>query len=1405
MTLTLRGRIVLTLVPLLVLLALLGGTGMVLLHGLGGRIDAILRENYDSIIAMERLGEALERIDSSFQFTLSDQEQKARDQYDRNWTIYLANLRFEKGHVTLPGEKELVEQLSELTESYRQQGDMFYARPPMDPRRQDDYFGSSGLLESFSAIKAVTSEIARINQDNMEEASRKAKKTAVVSLMGFTIGLTAAGLLAVGAAWQTFRTILRPIQAVTQAALGVGAGKLDQVVPYLSRDALGQLTEAFNHMTRQLREHRQSVQERTEELVRMTESLRGEISEREQMERSLRQMAAIVESSDDAIFGMSLDGIITSWNKGAEQLFGYSAERIVGQPQYVLVPPEHDNELPIIREMIKCGEHVERFETVRRKKDGTRVCVSLTDSPVKDETGAVIGMACIARDITQRKQAEEALRRASAYNRRLIEASLDPLVTIGPDGKITDVNAATESATGYSRMELVGQDFADYFTEPEKARAGYQCVFSEGSVRNYPLEMRHRNGHVTSVLYNAAVYEDEIGRVVGVFAAARDVTERKKAEEALRTSETNLRRAQAVAHIGSWYLDIPLNELHWSDETYRIFQMPEGAPLTYQQFLAIVHPEDREFVDRAWKAAMQGAPYDIEHRIQVDGDTRWIREKAEITLDANGHPVLGIGIAHDITDRKRAEEKGQRLAHLQEVVADLGQRALRARRDEDVLNEAVTLVAQALAVDYCNVMTLLPGDEELLLRAGVGWKEGLVGRATVKCQGSQPGYVVRCECPVIVENAASETRFVPLPRLLGEEGVSAVSVVILTPEGPYGALGAHTRLRRTFTTDEVNFLQAVANVLGAAIQRQRGEEHLRRSNRALRALSRCNQAMIRVTDESAWLEQVCRLIVEEAGYRFCWVGYAEQDEARTVRPVAQAGQEEGYLKSVNITWAESDRGRGPTGTCIRTRRTVVFKNLATDPAFAPWRPEAVKRGYASAAGIPLLAENQTLGALTIYSSEPDAFGDEEMQLLTELAGDLAFGVMTLRTRIEQSASAALEAAHQREVEIGFKIQQTLLLDQPPVDFPGLHVAALTFPSDKIDGDFYAFSQHENQHLDVIVADVMGKGIPAALLGAAIKSHFHKALSHLMPLLRDDQLPEPREIVTLAHAEMVQHLLELESFVTLCYVRFDPNRRRLDLVDCGHTGLIHWRAATGCCEVVHGDNLALGFRQDEIFDQLSVSFEPGDLFLLYSDGITEVRNPSGKFFGEDRLLQCLQTNSQLGPEGLLQAIRTAAVVFAESELPADDMTCVAVQVVERQLPLRRVGLEIASDLKELGRARDFVRALCGQLPGSALDEASVGGLELAITEACSNIIKHAYQGRSDQWIHLEAETFPTRVTIRLHHLGAAFDPSKVPPPSLDGSQLSGYGVYLIRQCVDEVRYYRDERGRNCIALVKAFKT
>jgi PAS domain S-box-containing protein len=195
---------------------------------------------------------------------------------------------------------------------------------------------------------------------------------------------------------------------------------------------------------------------------------------------------------------------------------------------------------------------------------------------------------------------------------------------------------------------------------------------------------------------------------------------------------------------------------------------------------------------------------------------------------------------------------------------------------------------------------------------------------------------------------------------------------------------------------------------------RRSEDSQRKINRALRMLSSVNQVIIRSTEESALLKDACRTIVEGGGYRMVWVGFAEQDEEKTVRPVAQAGYEEGYLDSLDITWADTERGRGPTGKAIRTGKPCTAKNILTDPDYAPWRDEANRRGYASSVSIPLIAKNQTLGALSMYAEEPDTFDTEEVNLLTELADDLAYGIMALRARIEsERTEEALRASEEK--------------------------------------------------------------------------------------------------------------------------------------------------------------------------------------------------------------------------------------------------------------------------------------------------------------------------------------------------------------------------------------------------------
>jgi PAS domain S-box-containing protein len=234
------------------------------------------------------------------------------------------------------------------------------------------------------------------------------------------------------------------------------------------------------------------------------------------------------------------------------------------------------------------------------------------------------------------------------------------------------------------------------------------------------------------------------------------------------------------------------------------------------------------------------------------------------------------------------------------------------------------------------------------------------------------------------------------------------------------AIGRHLLVRADPVLDENGEIARAIHVIRDITDSKRMEQELerrveqrttelKRTLRALRVLSECNQTVVRAQDEGELLAQTCRIFVEVGGYRLAWIGFKESDEQKIVRPVAQAGFERGYLQTVNITWADTPRGRGPTGSAIRTRRPVVARNIAADLAFEPWREEAVKRGFASAIALPLLSNGDCLGALNIYAAEPDAFDEQEEKLLAELAADLSYGIAALRARVErQRAEAALQ-------------------------------------------------------------------------------------------------------------------------------------------------------------------------------------------------------------------------------------------------------------------------------------------------------------------------------------------------------------------------------------------------------------
>jgi len=322
-------------------------------------------------------------------------------------------------------------------------------------------------------------------------------------------------------------------------------------------------------------------------------------------------------------------------------------------------------------------------------------------------------------------------------------------------------------------------------------------------------------------------------RILRLLEASRTMKKLRQQTEQAQWQETQLRIALEAAHMGIWDWNIVSNKVTWSD-TIKVLLGKASLSFdeTFESFISFVHPQDKDLIRRAIQCAIEeGGEYNIEYRVLLpDGNIRWLASQGLVFRNSFGKALRMSGIDMDITARKKAQQALEVHASQQSLVAELSQAAL-ARMDlNSLMHQAVTTIAQCLDVEYCKILELLPGGNELLLRSGIGWNFGLVGTATVNAaQNSQGGYTIFCEEPVIVDDLTNEQRFQHSQLLIEHNVVSGLSVIIHGKDHPFGVLGAHTTKKRRFSRDDIFFLQAIANVLATAIERQRMEDALRES------------------------------------------------------------------------------------------------------------------------------------------------------------------------------------------------------------------------------------------------------------------------------------------------------------------------------------------------------------------------------------------------------------------------------------------------------------------------------------------------------------------------------------------------------------------------------------------------
>lgn len=394
--------------------------------------------------------------------------------------------------------------------------------------------------------------------------------------------------------------------------------------------------------------------------------------------------------------------------------------------------------------------------------------------------------------------------------------------------------------------------------------------------------------------------------------------------------------------------------------------------------------EMRDAIDAAEDVSVELRNY------RADGTEFWNQVAITPLRDDDGSVINYVGFQHDITERKQLELERQRRVRQQEVVAELGRKALENNELHVLLANAVELVAETLDIDYCKVLELDSEGDKLHLREGVGWDEGIVGNATVSAvdSDSQAAYTLAKKGPVVVENLDTDERFSGPELLTDHDITSGISIVIGSFRNPWGILGTHDREQRVFSEDDVTFVKSVANILATAINRHTDRQELQRQRTELATLVNLNTIVHETTasvigkSTREEIEQaVCDGVAASASYEFAWVAEIDS-QADRLDLRASAGETGGEPIPGSIETG-SPKPWGPAATAIHEQKTQVVRER-TDAATGPWQEEPGASECRSVAVIPIVHEETVYGVLAVYADRADAFMRAEKTVISRL-------------------------------------------------------------------------------------------------------------------------------------------------------------------------------------------------------------------------------------------------------------------------------------------------------------------------------------------------------------------------------------------------------------------------------------
>ena len=758
----------------------------------------------------------------------------------------------------------------------------------------------------------------------------------------------------------------------------------------------------------------------------------SDISERKQAEEKLYEaqqvFRALVENTPDIIARYDRDCRRTYVNPAYLKLAQMPEQELLASA------PAQRSPLPaasaaalqdLLRRVLDNGV-ADDIDVIWPKADGIDYWYNSFAFPELDREGHVVSVMTVSRDITARKQMDEALRESEHRYRQLLDSVTDYIYTVQvQDGRpvATVHGPGCLAVTGYAPGDYAA-DAGLWFRmihEPDRAAVIEQAAKALAGVA-VPIEHRiiHRDGSVRWVRNTCVPHYDLQQQLIAYDGLIADITERKRMELALKDQKNFLSailetEPECVKVVGADGTLLQMNQAGLS-----MLEANSVEEVNASGLANFVVAEDRAAFANMFRQVFAGETRALEFRVQGKlGTRRWLETRATPLTDFAGKITYLLGVTRDITNRKEAEEElKERDKHSQSLLR-LSRRLEQSQTYTEVLNAARDEVGNIIG--YQNLWVYLLTEDKKYAKALVagGPTSDTVmseeGAATLTIAGDRMlEEIAAAEEIVLVEDAQTDERV--NREIVARLGNRTIVNIPITLFGRHlGSIGTGTfgdEGVRIPTKSEQKYLVALASHMAVTLDRihlltelRQGEQALEGANRALRTLSACNEALVRAENEAELLDTICRLIVVTGGYRMTWIGFPEQDAEKTVHPMARYGHEDGYLVETKRSWADNDIGHGPTGSAIRTGVVQVNQNFRSNPALMPWREAALKRGYQSSISLPFKTAAGTLGALTIYASEPDAFNETEISLLKELAGDLAFGIETLRTRAERDRIA----------------------------------------------------------------------------------------------------------------------------------------------------------------------------------------------------------------------------------------------------------------------------------------------------------------------------------------------------------------------------------------------------------------